>query len=163
MRESDLQPRFEEQAAPLDTRSSGAVVWVSALVGLLVLVGLTMGCGVRGLSAEEKAVAGIVEVDLERAAELVARRDVVVLDIRTPQEFRAGHMPGATNVDYRARDFEERLAGLDRNSAYLMHCATGRRSGRALELFRELGFRQVYHLESGFEGWRGSGLAVAVE
>jgi rhodanese-related sulfurtransferase len=163
MHESDLKPGIGVQAGRPGARLSGAAGWASALLGLLVIVGLGTGCGGQGLSAEEKASAGIVEVDVERAAELITGGDVVVLDIRTPREFRAGHMPGATNVDYRARDFEERLAGLDRDGAYLMHCASGVRSGRALELFRELGFRHVYHLDSGFEGWRKSGLKVTVE
>jgi phage shock protein E len=109
---------------------------------------------------EEWAAAGIVDVDLEQAAGMIARGDVVVLDIRTPREYAAGHIAGATNLNYRADDFADRLAALDRDREYVMHCATGGRSARALEVFKEQGFRNVHHLRAGFEGWKAGGYEI---
>ena len=71
---------------------------------------------------------------------------VTVLDLRTPGEFVAGHIAGATNVDCRAQDFAARLEGLDRNQPYLVHCGTGRRSTNSLPEFAKLGFKQIIHL-----------------
>jgi phage shock protein E len=132
----------------------------SPLVVLLLMAGLITGCAPSSASVEELAAVGIVDVEVDEAAELIFHGDVVILDIRTPREFKVGHIPGAMNVDYRGRDFEERLAQLDRDQTYVMHCAVGGRSVRALEIFKEHGFRNVHHLRSGFEGWRAAGKEV---
>jgi phage shock protein E len=132
----------------------------SSVAMLLLMAGLTGGCAPSSASVEELAAVGIVDVEVEEAAELIANGDVVILDIRTPREYKAGHIPGAMNVDYRARDFGERLTQLDRDQTYVMHCAVGGRSVRALEMFKEHGFRNVHHLRSGFEGWKAAGNEV---
>jgi phage shock protein E len=129
-------------------------------IAFALAAGLLAGCAPSGASVEQLAAIGIVDVDVERAAELVAAGDVVILDIRTPGEFTAGHIPGATNVDYRDRDFAERVAALDPSHVYLMHCAVGGRSARALTLFHDHGFSNVHHLRTGFEGWKAAGMEV---
>jgi rhodanese-related sulfurtransferase len=103
----------------------------------------------------------VVEIEVAEAAALVGRGEVVVVDVRTAGEFESGHIAGAANVDFRSGDFEERLGALDRERAYLVHCATGGRSSRALETFERLGFKSVVHLGSGFKGWEAAGQAVA--
>lgn len=100
----------------------------------------------------------IKNVDPAEAAALLGEPGkVVVLDVRTPAEFQAGHIAGATNVDFRASSFAENLRGLDKNKPYLMHCQAGGRSTRALETMRELGFTQVYHLDGGVQAWKEEG------
>lgn len=84
--------------------------------------------------------------------------DFVLLDVRTPAEFAAGHIEGAVPVDYRSSAFREELAGFDRAKTYLVYCRTGSRSARALEILRELGFRSYYHLTGGIDGWLEEGL-----
>lgn len=85
---------------------------------------------------------------------------VIVLDIRTPDEFSAGHIKGAKNVDFYADDFAARVAKLDKDKSYLVHCASGGRSGKSLELFKQLGFKSIYHLDGGFKGWQKAGEPV---
>jgi rhodanese-related sulfurtransferase len=79
--------------------------------------------------------------------------DVVTLDIRTPKEYRQGHIQGAQLIDFYASDFEDQLKRLDRNRTYLIYCRSGNRSAKSLEIFAKLGFRQAYHLDSGLIGW----------
>jgi len=79
--------------------------------------------------------------------------DVVVLDIRTPREFKSGHIRGAQLLDYYSSDFVDKLKRLDREKTYLVYCRSGNRSGKSLKIFERLGFRQVYHLETGIVGW----------
>lgn len=79
--------------------------------------------------------------------------DVVLLDIRTPAEFRNGHIHGARLVDYYDRNFVTTLKSLDRQKTYLVYCRSGNRSGKSLKLFDQLGFQHVYHLKSGWVGW----------
>lgn len=100
-----------------------------------------------------------------RAAEsLVARHrgkpGFLVLDVRTPGEFSGGRIAGALNVDFQGADFGQRLAALGRGQTYLVHCAAGGRSAKAVGRMRELGFRRVYHMTDGFNAWQKAGLPV---
>ena len=85
---------------------------------------------------------------------------VVVLDVRTPEEFAAGHIAGAKNVDFKAAGFAERVAALDKSQPYLVHCASGGRSGKTLALIKDKGFVAIYHLNDGFKAWEKAGKPV---
>jgi len=62
------------------------------------------------------------DISIEDAAALLARDpDVVVLDIRTPDEYAAGHLPGAVLMDCKAADFADKLKTLDPSKTYVMH------------------------------------------
>jgi rhodanese-related sulfurtransferase len=84
----------------------------------------------------------------------------VVLDVRTAREFAAGHIAGATNIDWNAGEFEKKVARLDRNKTYLVHCAAGGRSAKAAEKLMTLQFTNVYNLEGGMKAWEKAGKPV---
>ena len=88
------------------------------------------------------------------------RTDLVVLDVRTPAEFAAGHLPRAVQLDIHAADFEAKLASLDRTPVYLVYCRTQNRSGRAAETMRRMGFGQVTVMLGGFTEWSRRGFPV---
>ncbi len=79
--------------------------------------------------------------------------DVVLLDIRTPKEFKDGHIEKALLLDYYASDFVDRLKALDRDKTYLIYCRSGNRSAKSLAIFEKLGFHRAYHMDSGVVGW----------
>jgi len=84
---------------------------------------------------------------------------LVVLDIRTPEEFRDGHLPGARNLDFFAPDFRQQLEALARKGVpILLYCRSGNRSGQAMRLLRQWGRDDVLHLADGFRSWRAAGL-----
>ena len=85
-------------------------------------------------------------------------RNFVILDVRTPAEFKDGHIAGAINIDYHAPTFKEQLNGLNKTKVYLLYCRTARRSRAALEMMRELGFPEVYHMLGGIVSWQAAGL-----
>lgn len=78
---------------------------------------------------------------------------LVVLDVRTPEEFEAGHITDAINVDLRAEDFKDHVQKLDKEKTYLVYCMGGHRSNQAQLLMDSLEFRQVYDLIGGFRQW----------
>ena len=85
---------------------------------------------------------------------------MVVLDVRSPQEFAAGHIAGATNINFHAPDFVKAISGLDPSKTYLVHCAVGGRSTQALPTFEKLKLQSIYHLDGGIKGWEKAGLLV---
>lgn len=103
-------------------------------------------------------------VDAKAASSMIeARRndkDFVLLDVRTPEEFAAGRIAGATNVDFQAPDFKEKLATLDKSKAYLVHCAKGGRSKKATDAMTAAGFGTVYDLLGGMTAWERADLPV---
>jgi rhodanese-related sulfurtransferase len=94
---------------------------------------------------------------------IVDRRDnpdFVLLDVRTPGEYRKGHIQGAKLLDYYHRDFLDRLKTLDRDKTYLLYCRTGNRSGRTLAVMDKLGFAQAAHLAGGVVAWQRKGYTL---
>lgn len=83
-----------------------------------------------------------------------------LIDVRTPEEFAAGHLPGAVNLDLSADDFADRVAELDPEARYAVYCRTDARSGEAVRLMVDEGFTSVYHLEGGYQRWVDAGRDV---
>jgi len=81
--------------------------------------------------------------------------DAVILDVRTPKEFAAGHIPKAQNYNVADdKTYKEVLASLDKSKWYLVHSAHGGwRTVRVFEYFQENGFEHVVGLDGGFQGW----------
>lgn len=78
------------------------------------------------------------------AAEAVGMLDTrTVIDVRTPEEFAAGHVAGAVNIDVEASDFGTKIAALDPEDPYLVYCRSGRRSAIAADAMAEAGFTDI--------------------
>jgi rhodanese-related sulfurtransferase len=83
----------------------------------------------------------IQKVDAGTAVAMLDAR--IVIDVRTPQEFAAGHLAGAQNVDVEAADFASRIASLDKGAPYLVYCHSGRRSAIAAAEMATAGFTDI--------------------
>jgi rhodanese-related sulfurtransferase len=93
-------------------------------------------------------------------ADLTAAPGTIILDVRTPAEFAAGHVAGAANMDIRSGDFDTRIAALDRGSIYALYCHSGNRSGQALQKMSAAGFMHIYDLTGGITAWTAAGKPV---
>ncbi|KAF5087241.1 MAG: rhodanese-like domain-containing protein [Methanoculleus horonobensis] len=82
----------------------------------------------------------------------------VIIDVRRPDEFAAGHIPGAINID--SAHFSEHLDDLDSGATYLIYCQRAGRSAGVREMMRDAGFREVYEIEGGMSAWKAAGLPV---
>jgi len=111
-------------------------------------------------SAQKTADSSVKHVGPNEAQKLIADKKVIVLDLRTPGEFKAGRIAGATNIDFLAPDFEARIDQLDTNKSYLVHCASGGRSTHSLPVFHKHHFELLYHLDGGIKAWEKAGLPV---
>lgn len=84
-----------------------------------------------------------------------------LIDIRTSDEFNAGHIKGSVNTDfYKTQEFSNYLDGLDKNEKYLIYCRSGNRSGQALNIMRAKGFKNVSDLQGGINAWLANGFDV---
>jgi phage shock protein E len=121
---------------------------------------LTSGIARADPVSPKSSESAVHHVDATQAEALLADKKVVVLDIRTPGEFKTGRIAGAKNIDFQAADFEQRIEGLDKTKSYLVHCASGGRSSHSLLLFKKHDFHSIYHLDGGIKAWEKAGLPV---
>lgn len=81
-----------------------------------------------------------------------------VVDVRTPSEFKAGHIKDASNVDISSADFKSMAATLDKSKPVFVYCLSGGRSASAAKYFRAEGYTQVYEMPGGMMEWRNNDL-----
>jgi phage shock protein E len=103
---------------------------------------------------------GFASIGVEEFAKLASDTNNVILDVRTPQEFEAGHLTNAVNIDFNAPDFLERIKALDKSKTYLVHCASGGRSARACGKLAQVDFPRLYNLAGGIHAWIKAGEPV---
>ena len=86
--------------------------------------------------------------------EELKKHEFVILDVRTPEEYNAGHLKGAINLNYYDAKFQMKLAAMDKRKKVVVYCAVGGRSGQALTQMDALGFIYVLNMKGGYNAWK---------
>lgn len=82
--------------------------------------------------------------------------DPTILDVRTVEEYTDGHIPGAQNINVQQpQQFMDEIKDLDKHKNYYLYCKSGNRSKQACLVMDFNGFKNLYDLAGGFEGWSG--------
>jgi rhodanese-related sulfurtransferase len=118
----------------------------------------TAPASVAGPAAPVTAPSAPERVDAARFSEIVASPGVMVVDVRTPEEFAAGHIEGAVNYNVEGPDFAAQIGALDPAGTYAVYCRSGNRSQAAVSAMAQAGIPGIYELESGIIGWEEAGL-----
>jgi rhodanese-related sulfurtransferase len=108
---------------------------------------------IQSVSAQDTTGLAIQQA---RFKKLMKKKNTYLLDVRTPEEFNSGFIDNAVN--YNVTDsvaFVNIISSLEKNKKYLLYCKSGRRSGKALVMMKNMGFRKVYHLKGGVTEWKG--------
>jgi len=126
-----------------------------AILVLTSLITLVAACG-----ADSDSGVRVVSVDSAADTFSAPPDGLVVLDVRTPEEFQAGHLDGAVMIDFYEPDFAARIADLDRDAPYLLYCHSGNRSGSTRKIMEDLGFTNVSDVDGGISAWQGAGQPV---
>lgn len=120
------------------------------MVFLLLFAGLF---AIQSASGHDTTGLAIQQVKFEK---LMKKKNAYVLDVRTPEEYKSGFIGNAVNYNVMDRiAFVNAISSLDKNKKYLLYCKSGRRSGKALVMMKNMGFRKVHHLKGGITEWKG--------
>ena len=120
------------------------------LTCLLAVLGLNTACGQQNFE----------NTDVQGFAELVRDSNVVVLDVRTAEEYADGHIERAVNIDYKKDDFMDRAkATLPTGKTIAIYCRSGRRSANAASMLAPEGYVLV-NLKGGIIDWQNGGMPV---
>jgi rhodanese-related sulfurtransferase len=112
-------------------------------------------------STTEQTPAIAMNINTDEFARLMQeKKDAIILDVRTDAEIAEGSIEGHTHLDFYDASFRDKLSALDRNKVVMVYCRSAGRSTDALGMMAEMGFREVYNLEGGFEAWKAAGKKV---
>ena len=127
------------------------------VAGFLVVISVALFVS---LQCTAKATAQASVAASPYLIERVANNDWLLIDVRSPQEFADGHIPGAVNMPHEnINDYLSELEG-HRNKPIIIYCRSGRRAKLAMKVLEELDFSEVMHLEGDMLGWSAAGMTV---
>ena len=106
-------------------------------------------CAIFGCTAKN-----FVSVNADEFSREISKSGVQLVDVRTAEEYAAGHIPNAVNVDVLSPDFSKKIAKLDKAQPVALYCRSGRRSKKAAQTAEQLGF-SVVELDGGILSWDG--------
>ena len=119
----------------------------STLMTILTMICSILGCYGQSFSS----------VDVTEFAKVIKAKSVIILDVRTAEEYAEGHIKGAKNIDVLKDSFEkEALKALPKGKTIALYCRSGRRSKTAAEVLSKKGYK-VIELNTGYLGWTGAG------
>lgn len=92
-------------------------------------------------------------INSQKAVKMInSSTNLVILDVRTFEEYSAGNVPNSVNIDIMATDFRTKINNLDKTKEYLIYCRSGNRSTQASMIMATNGFLKIYNLEgAGYE------------
>ena len=128
---------------------------IRTLLTALALLAVLTGCGSDSDPEPEPATTSesstaAAEVMAPDEARALVDSGASLVDVRNPDEYAAGHVEGAQSIPWESGDFDAAVEPLDRDAAYVLYCASGRRAGEAIARMTELGFTDV-HTAGGLE------------
>jgi len=127
-------------------------------IGLNRVRGIFLSDVLREWESARGELEKVPQIDAADLQSLVERGDVQVVDVRSPEEWRRGHLPGATHIPL--AQLPDRVAELKDSAPIVLHCQGGSRSAIATSFLQARGFANVANLAGGYAGWVTSGYEV---
>lgn len=131
-----------------DTSLAKRALAALAVVGVLLLAACSSGSS------------AITTVEPQAFLTAVAQPGVTVVDVRTPEEYAAGHLEGAVNMNVEGPDFSTQIATLDKNGTVAVYCHSGRRSAIAADQLASAGFTSIVNLKGGIADLQAAGAPI---
>ena len=129
-------------------------------ISLIIISVLSLGIfSCTGQQTESQSA--YKDVNVEQASKLMKeKKNLLVLDVRTPGEVAQGKIEGAAVIDFQGATFNSNIDQLDKDQPILVYCAVGGRSSRTMSILKDKGFKEVYNLSGGIQAWTGAGKPV---
>lgn len=126
------------------------------------------GCAQKRINTLTNAETQILSrISSQEAYELIKKNlnnnNFIIIDVRTFKEYVTGHIERSKMIDFNSQTFKNELQNLDKDKTYLIYCRSGNRSGKALLLMKEMGFKRVYEINGGIIDWNNNKLPVVNE
>jgi len=120
--------------------------FINNIIGTLLFSAIIISC-----TAQTKT--NLTADEFEK--EITTKENIQILDVRTPGEFFSGHIKNALQADWNdKKEFERRIAFVDKAKPVYVYCLAGGRSAAAAEKLRKMGYSNVYELAGGTNAWR---------
>ena len=102
------------------------------------------------------------DISVKEAVDIVQNppQGLTIVDVRTPAEFREGHIAGAVNMDFFGASFDSQILSLPKDKPVLLYCRTGNRSAGAYDAMEKEGITNILHMNQGITAWQQAGLPV---
>jgi rhodanese-related sulfurtransferase len=125
---------------------------------------LKFGCALLGMLTlfnckknQSEAIELITPAEMKEISEI---EGIQLVDVRTPSEYKRGHLPNALNIDFFDPNFEVNIQKLDKTKPVIVYCQRGSRSAKCASQLIANGFVKIYDLDRGFSKWKSSGFEV---
>jgi phage shock protein E len=128
---------------------------VRKLIASFAAIILLAGCSSTGSATT-------VNLNVSEFSQKITEPGVIILDVRTPEEFASGHIEGALNIDFNSGNFANEITRLNPSETYAVYCRSGSRSGQAASIMHKAGFHDVSNLNGGVIDWTNDGLPLVM-
>lgn len=121
-------------------------------IALVALVATSVACAqqYKNLTAQE-------------AKTMIDKGGIVVVDVRTPQEYSAGHLQGAILANVNDPNFEANIKKISKDKKVLVYCAAGGRSANASGKMSSWGWKNVWNMTGGYSSWSSAGMPTTTK
>ncbi len=111
-----------------------------------------------------EAKAGSIQIiNPDEAATLLDAEEAVLVDVRSAQQFEAGHIANAINIPVESENLEDLIATLDNDQPVMVYCNRGGQSAECAKILEEKGFKKIYDLDGGLSSWEASGRKIVLK
>jgi rhodanese-related sulfurtransferase len=117
---------------------------------------LMLLAGATTIQAQPNAILSVTDFEKE----VTSKTEKIILDVRTPSEYKSGHLAEAKLMNVNDENFKQQISVLQKDKPVYVYCAAGVRSNKAAKILRQEGFTNVFELSGGIQAWQAAGKPV---
>jgi len=127
------------------------------LVSVLVISRPVLCKDLTAKDLVEEAKATVKSIYISDANAMLGKSGAVFIDVREPDEFKSGHVPGAINIPRGLLEFQIEQQIPDKDTTILIYCKSGNRSALAAANLTRMGYKNILNIEGGWKAWLDAG------
>lgn len=133
------------------------------LMALFALTSCTSNSEAKAPAKTEQNKDIIKNVNTKEFADLTKNNNIIILDVRTPQEIANGFIEGASFANVMAPGFEDKTNLMNKEATILVYCKSGGRSSKAAKILEAQGFKNIYNLNGGMGAWESDDMPTVID